>query len=68
MFFNRKINLDKYQNIFILTGAGISVASGLKTYREPVTKILMLAIEYSGAKTILINLEPMKPKNHYFQQ
>lgn len=24
--------------------------------------------EYSGAKTIFINLEPMNPKNHYFQQ
>ncbi|VEP11276.1 Transcriptional regulator, Sir2 family protein [Hyella patelloides LEGE 07179] len=24
--------------------------------------------EYSGAKTIFMNLEPMNPKNHYFQQ
>ncbi|MDJ0530898.1 MAG: Sir2 family NAD-dependent protein deacetylase [Xenococcaceae cyanobacterium MO_207.B15] len=28
-----KINFQNYQNIVVLTGAGISVASGLKTYR-----------------------------------
>lgn len=28
-----KIEIEKYNNIVILTGAGISVASGLKTYR-----------------------------------
>jgi len=29
------INIAEYQNLFLLTGAGISVASGLSTYRGP---------------------------------
>jgi NAD-dependent deacetylase len=29
------LDLTQYQNIFLLTGAGISVASGLSTYRGP---------------------------------
>lgn len=31
----RPLQLDSYKNIVILTGAGISVASGLRTYRGP---------------------------------
>lgn len=31
--FDNKIKFDRYKNIVVLTGAGISVASGLKTYR-----------------------------------
>ena len=31
----KPLRLDRYKNIVVLTGAGISVASGLKTYRGP---------------------------------
>jgi len=33
MSFDFTINFDNYRNIVVLTGAGVSVASGLPTYR-----------------------------------
>lgn len=30
-----KLNIHQYKNIVILTGAGISAASGIRTYRGP---------------------------------
>ncbi len=43
-----KISLSEYKKIVILTGAGVSVASGLKTYRGKNSSEKNTNIQYSG--------------------
>jgi NAD-dependent deacetylase len=72
----KRIDVRKYKSIVVLTGAGISVASGdcdlfiaigTSGSVEPASNFVRLA-DYAGARTILVNLEPMKPKNPYFRK
>lgn len=50
-----------------LRDCDLFMAIGTSGTVSPVSNYVRSA-DYAGARTILINLEPMKPKNPYFQE
>lgn len=74
------IDVAHYRRIVVLTGAGISAGSGLPTYRgagfsavgtsgtvAPASNYVRAA-KFEGARTVYVNLEPMRAANPAFDE
>ena len=68
ILFGEKIGLEEeWQAKKVLRNCDLFIAIGTSGTVSPAANFVRSA-EYAGARTVLVNLEPMNPRNPYFQE